>query len=175
MQFYSLTLICCTCHFWSGSPVLSLLRMASACKSLQCLILALIGKGNSRPYSGSLALLCGGEAGTLQTNTTGICGEPLYERKSQGLPKTKVMYNSQIQPLKLLGASWGHSHRWAMYVMHFPGPSYSGSVLFLACCPRLAICLLHFPGPSCSDSRVFYEGSVLSELYMSHSCQAQPV
>ena len=77
---------------------------SSACESLQCLILALIGKGDSRPYSESLALLCCGEAGTLQTNTSGLCGEPLYERKAQGLPKSKVMGTSQIQPLKLLSA-----------------------------------------------------------------------
>ena len=47
-------------------------------------------------------------------------------------------------------APWGHSHRWAMCLMHFPGPSYSGS-------------------------QVFYEGPVPGEPCMSHSSQAQPV
>ena len=47
---------------------------SSVCKSLQCLISALI-QGGRAIYLGSLVQLCCGEGGTLHTNITGMCGE----------------------------------------------------------------------------------------------------
>ena len=69
-------LICCTCHFQSGSVFFFILA-PSVCKSLQCLISALIQGMKVVTYLGSLVHLCCGEAGTLQTNITDVCGECL--------------------------------------------------------------------------------------------------
>ena len=49
---------------------------SSVCKSLQCLISALI-QGGRAIYLGSLVQLCSGEGRTMQTNITCVCGECL--------------------------------------------------------------------------------------------------
>ena len=67
-------LICGTHHIQSSS-VFSILA-SSICKSLlQCLIPTLTQEAKVVTYLGSLAQLCCGEGGTLQTNITGVCGE----------------------------------------------------------------------------------------------------
>ena len=64
----------CTRHIQSSS-VFSILA-PSVCKSLlQCLTPTLTQEAKVVTYLGSLAQLCCGEGGTLQTNTTGMCGE----------------------------------------------------------------------------------------------------
>ena len=63
----------CTCHFQGGS--LFFVYFGFLCKSLQCLISALTQGVTVVTYLGSLVQLCCGEGGTLQTNTTGVCGE----------------------------------------------------------------------------------------------------
>ena len=69
-------LICCTCHFQSGSLFFFILA-SSVCKSLQCRISILIQGVKVVTYLGSLVQLCCGEGGTLQTNIAGVCGECL--------------------------------------------------------------------------------------------------
>ena len=68
-------LICCTCHFQSGS--LFLVYFGFLCFQASSM-------SNFHPdtrwrkvvtYLGSLVQLCCGEGGTLQTNITGVCGE----------------------------------------------------------------------------------------------------
>ena len=66
-------LICCTCHFQSGSLFFD--YFGFLWKSLQYLISALTQGAKVVTYLGSLVQLCCGEGGTLQTNITGMCGE----------------------------------------------------------------------------------------------------
>ena len=65
-------LICCTCHFHSGS--LLFISASSVCKSLRCLIPTLTRGGKGGHLLDSLVQLCCGEGATLQTNITGVCG-----------------------------------------------------------------------------------------------------
>ena len=66
-------LICCTCHFQSGS--LFFILASSVCKSLQCLISTLTQGANVVTHLGSLVHLSCGEGGTLQTIMAGMSGE----------------------------------------------------------------------------------------------------
>ena len=104
-------------------------------------------------YSSSLAQLCCGEGRTLQKNTAGICGECSQWIDHTGLPQPKVACTSQVQASQALrcavrtqsqvsrcisctsqiqasqapGAPRGHSLRYAVCLVHLPGPSSSGS------------------------------------------------
>ena len=68
-------LICCTCHFQSGS--LLFILASSVCKSLQYLTSTLTQGDRGGHLLGSFVQLCCGEGGRLQTNITGLCGECL--------------------------------------------------------------------------------------------------
>ena len=69
-------LICCACHFQSGSPFfiyfgflcLQVSSISNLCPDTRMKVAT---------YLGSLVQFCCGEGGILQTNTTGMCGESL--------------------------------------------------------------------------------------------------
>ena len=68
---YCRILICCTCHFQSGSLFvyfgflgLQVSSVSNFCPDTKVVT-----------YLGSLVQLCCGEEGTLQTDVTGMCGE----------------------------------------------------------------------------------------------------
>ena len=103
-------------------------------------------------YSGSLVQLCCGEGETLQTNTTGMCGDCRSVWTTLVLPKPKAVCTSHVhtaqepgcstralcqvgpafhalprsQLLRLSGALQGHRSRWAVRFVPFLGPSCSG-------------------------------------------------
>ena len=125
----------------------------------------------------------------------GFVGIPCSEWKAQGLPKSKVMCTSQIQPLTLLMLHEGTVPGWPCVsctsqaqTAQIPRCSMKGQSQVSHVCPtlprpnqsrlprslpghspRCVLCLLHFPGLSCSDSWVFSEIPVPVEPYISCS------
>ena len=97
-QFNCRILICCTCHFWGGSPFISSLRLASSvCKSLFSVwSLPWHEAAKMATYEGSLAQLCCGGGGTPQTNTTDTCGECMQGMDTQRLPQHIVACTTQV-------------------------------------------------------------------------------
>ena len=146
-------LICCTCHFQSGSPFFVYF-------SFLCLPVSSVSNfrpdtGGEGGHLGSFIQLCCGEGETLQTNTAGMCRVYLQWMDHTGLPQPKVtctfwVYTAQslecsagtlsqvgsafhpvlrTKPLRFLDAPQGHVHRWAVSFVLFQGPNSLGCFL----------------------------------------------
>ena len=118
-------LICCTCHFQSGS--LFFILASSVCKSLQCLI---------------STLTQGGEGGHLFRLTCSVvlwgrghCKQTLPacvgSARSVGTTLHLTLLRHSVLPtstlLRLEGALQGRCPKRALSFVRFPGLSYSGS------------------------------------------------
>ena len=66
---------------------------------------------------------CCGEGGALQTNVTGVCGEPSQCSGQSGFAPANGLCASPSTLLRLQAALQGA----ALHYVHFPGPSRSGS------------------------------------------------
>ena len=79
-------------------------------------------------YSCSLAQLCCGEQGTLQTKLAGmwVCVGSAHSGWTTvcSSPKQHVLSGSTV--LRLPGALPGHCPRWTLHFVHFSGPRCSG-------------------------------------------------
>ena len=137
-------------------------------------------------YLGSLVQLCCGEGGTLQTNTTGMCGECSQWMDHTGLATIQggihvpgihcsvsgVLCNSTVpsgsafhvfhgyKALRFLGALQGHRPGLAVYFVPFPGPNSSGDQSWQVHCPMWAVRLIHLPGPCHSVPQVHHDSTV---------------
>ena len=78
-------------------------------------------------YLGLLVQLCCGERETLQTNTTGVCGECLQCWTPMGLPLLTACVLSRCTLFRLQVALQGNCLKRALGCVHFPGLSHSGS------------------------------------------------
>jgi len=78
-------------------------------------------------YLGSLVQPCCGEGGTLQTNTTGVCGEYSQCLGRTGFAPLTACVLSQSTLLRLYVALPGNCLRRALGCVYFPGLSCSGS------------------------------------------------
>ena len=118
-------LICCTCHFQSGSLYLfgffclQVSSVSNFCPDTR-------GRWWSI-FLGSLVHSCCGEGGTLQTNITGICGECSQCLGHTGFAPAHCVCAFPVYTAQALGCSAGKCLRWALGCMHFPGLSLSGS------------------------------------------------
>ena len=70
---------------------------------------------------------CVGEGGTLQANTTGVCGECLQCLGHTGFAPTHCVSAFPVYTVQALGCSAGNCLRQALVCLHFPGLSHSGS------------------------------------------------
>ena len=138
---------------------------SSVCKSLQCLISALIQWGEAI-YLGSLFQLCFGDRGTPQTNITGVCGEcsrclshtgfafahsmcafPVYTAQAPGCSAGEVSKASPglhalpgSEPLRFRFSGTPQRHRMGLSFAPFPGPSSSSDQV---------LCERALPGMQC--------------------------
>ena len=110
----------CTCHFQGGS--LFFVYFGFLCKSLQCLISALTQGVTVVTYLGSLVQLCCGEGGTLQTNTTGVCGECLQWMDHSGFAPLTAAWAFRVYTAQAPGCSAGHCSKWALRFCARPRP-----------------------------------------------------
>ena len=118
-------LICCTCHFQSGSLCLFWLLLFAGLFSVY---FPPWHKGAVVvTHLGSLVQLCCGEGGTLHTNITGVCGE-----RSQCLSRTGLAPDYDICAF-------------TVYTSQAPCCSARN-------CLEASLGYLHFPGLSCSSS-----------------------
>ena len=146
-------LICCICHFQSGSSFFVYFSF---------LYLPVSSVSNFRPdtvgeggHLGSFIQLCCGEGETVQTNTADMCKVYLQWMDHTGLPQPKVtctfwVYTAQslewssrtlsqvgpafhpvlrTKPLRFLDALQGHVHRRAVSFVLFQGPNSLGCFL----------------------------------------------
>ena len=95
----------------------------SVCRSLQCLISALIKRVKVVTYLGSHVQLCW-EGGT---NITGVLGGAHSIWTTLCLPKLKEACAFWVYTAQAAGCSAGHDPKWALGFVHFPGLSCSGS------------------------------------------------
>ena len=121
-------LICYTCYFQSSSPFFVYFGF---------LCLQISSVSNFHPDTrrakvatslGSLVQLSCWWGGTLQTNTTVICGEcsQWMDHTGFGLGLTRhVLPGSTL--LILQGVLQGHCPKWTLHFVYFPGLSHSGS------------------------------------------------
>ena len=134
-------LVCCTCHFQSGSS--SFILASSVCRSLQCVISALTQGSKVAPYLGSLVQLSCGEGGTLQTNTAGMCGECSQWVDHIGFATAQgSMYFPDLHCSGSQVALQGHCPKWALCLMQFPGLSRSGFWVFCRGTDPDGLCIL---------------------------------
>ena len=96
-------LICCTCHFQSGSLCLG----SSVCWSLQCLISVQTQGGNGGHFFRLTCSLVLWGGGTLQTNITGVCGECSQCFARTGFAPTHGVCAFPVYTVKALGCSAG--------------------------------------------------------------------
>ena len=100
--------------------------------------------------------------GTLQTNTTGICGEcsQWMDHTGFGLGlRWHVLPGSTL--LILQGVLQGHCPKWTLHFVYFPGLSHSGSwVLRKGTDLGWAVCIMPFPGPSSPWDQVLGKSTV---------------
>ena len=144
-QMHSLNLtaiffIFCTCHFYGSSPFFSLLKLASsACKYLQCIISALtqVGK-NDHLFRLIVSVVLWRGSGTENKHHWHKWWALLLYRQHWGChsPIQHALHRSKT--LKFSDALWAHSPRWAMCLVHLPGPSLSGSRVWRDCKSQVA-------------------------------------
>ena len=72
-------------------------------------------------YVVSLVQLCCGEAGILQTNITGVCGECLQCMDHAGVAPAHGVQVSWSILLRLQVALQGNCPKWALGFVHYPG------------------------------------------------------
>ena len=100
---------------------------SSVCWSLQSLISTLTQGGEGGHLFRLTCSVVLGEAGTLQTNITGVCGGSACSFVATvDLPLITVYVLSQSTPLRLQVAVQGNCPKWAWGCMHFLGLSCSG-------------------------------------------------
>ena len=110
-----------------ASKVVPSVIASSVCWSLQCLIPALIQRGQWRTlffFLGSLIQSHCGEGGMLQTSNTGVCSQGLSHT---GSAPAHGACSLPAHAAQALGCSVGNHLRPAMGCLHLPGLSCSGS------------------------------------------------
>ena len=116
-------LICCTCHFWGGSPVFSFLRLASpASKSLQWLISTPKWGGKNSHLSGlaCLVVLWRGRD-TENKHHWNMWRKLAVDGPHGGRHSPRLHALPRSKPHRLLGVLPGHSPRWAMRLLREAG------------------------------------------------------
>ena len=119
-------LICCTCHFQSGS--LFFILASSVCKSLQYVTSALIQGGESgHLFRLTYSIVLWGGRNTLQTNITAVYGECSQCLCHTGFAPTHSMCAFLVYTAQAPGCSAGELSKAALGCVHFTGLSHSGS------------------------------------------------
>ena len=137
-------------------------------------------------YLGSLVQLCCGEGGTLQTNTTGMCGECSQWMDHTEFATIQGAYTSRVYTAQSLECSATALSQAALHFMYFTDISHSGSWvlckgtdlgwLCILCpsqvrtaqvtsagqahCPMWAVHLINLPGPCHSVPQVHHYSTV---------------
>ena len=121
-------------------------------------------------FLGSLVQLHCGEAGTLQTNNTGVCSQCL---RHTGPAPAHGACALHVYTAQALGCSTENRPRPALGCMHLPGLSCSGSGTWvvLGVQTRLGLHFVPFPGPSSLGDQVFGERGPC-DLLPPHSCRS---
>ena len=158
-------LICCTCHFQSGS--LFFILASSVCKSFQCLISALTqgGKGDhlfrltsvvlwgGRDTANKYRWRVGNAPGVWPTvglsQLPGVCFRGLHcsgsgsaGAPSKAGPAFRALPRSKPLRLRFSGTLQGHRLSWACVFFPFPGPSSSGNQVLGTCTVPGGPCVL---------------------------------
>ena len=113
-------LICCTCHFQSGSLCLG----SSVCWSLQCLISVQTQGGNGGHFFRLTCSLLLWGGGTLQTNITGVCSQWFSHT---GFDPTHGVCAVPVYTTQALGCCVGNCLMLALGCMYSPGLNRSDS------------------------------------------------
>ena len=119
-------LVCCTCHFQSGS--LFFVYFGFLCLQVSSVSNFCPDTGGEGGHClGSLVQLCCREGGTLQTNITDMCRECSQCLGHTGFAPAHGMCAFLVYTAQAPGSLQGNCLKQALGCVHFPGLSHSGS------------------------------------------------